>query len=272
MITALTTRPLVRALCVLPLAFGVSSPTDAQTPERVYRVGLVGLQSPGLENRMIAYFQERLVELGYIEGRNVSTLFRWADGEVANYERIAADLVRENVDVIVAPCGAVVRGVRQRQPTIPVVVRSVDLAVDAAAQQTGVHVYRAEWTHPRELAAAFDGAVRVGAGALLTLGDGSTWFNRHHIFELAADRKLPVLYDFPMLPAPDPGLMSYSVETRSLFRHVAEQVDQILRGTKPGDIPLARPRRFHLFVNTEAARSLDLTISSSLLRRNHTTE
>lgn len=325
-------RPLTRALVALALVAGGAAAARAQAPDRVYRIGFVGFQSPGLENRMIAYFQERLLELDYVEGRNLSTSYRWADGEVVNYEGIARDLVRQDVDVIVAPCGAVVRHVRKERPSIPIVVRSADLTtcdgeiasaerpggsttgaiyfspeatarrlqilqellpglsrvavlyrpmsqwaghwhdVDAAARAVGVRIHRIEWTRAGELAAAFDSAVQAGAGALLTLGDGATWFNRHHLFELAAERMLPVLYDVPMFPAPDVGLMSYTVETRSLFRHVAEQVDQILKGTPPGEIPLARPQQFQLFINTEAAGVLKLTIPPSLLRRNHTTE
>jgi hypothetical protein len=75
---ALPTRPLVRALVVLALTVrgpptpGGPLPSHAQDARTLHRIGFVGFQSPGLESRMIAYFQERRGELGYVEGRNVS--------------------------------------------------------------------------------------------------------------------------------------------------------------------------------------------------------
>jgi len=137
--------------------------------------------------------------------------------------------------------------------------------VEAAARHTGLYLHRAEWTEPHELPFAFDKAIDDRVGALLTLGDGMTWARRHLIIEIAALRKLPVLYDFGMFPAAEVGLMSYSVDTRALFRHVAEQVDQILQGRKPGDIPVGRPRKFRLHINHDAAKALGLKIPRSLL-------
>ena len=63
---------------------------------------------------------------------------------------------------------------------------------------------------PSDLRVTFDNAIAQRVGALLTLGDGPTWFSRHEIIELAANRRLPVLYDFSMFPAAEVGLMSYS--------------------------------------------------------------
>ena len=70
----------------------------------------------------------------------------------------------------------------------------------------------------------------------------------------------------------DLGLMSYSVDVRTLFRHVAEQVDQILRGKKPGEIPVARPHQFRLLINRDVARALGLTIPGTLLLRHGSLE
>jgi len=106
------------SLTLVPLA------VEGQQTGKVYRIGFVGFQSPGLESRMIAYFQDRLAELGYVNGGNTSIAYRWADGKSGKYPLIAEDLVRAKVDVIVTPCGAVLRAVRKLNQTIPLVVRS----------------------------------------------------------------------------------------------------------------------------------------------------
>jgi putative ABC transport system substrate-binding protein len=144
---------------------------------------------------------------------------------------------------------------------------------DAAAAGMGLSLYRVEWRRNRLLSEAIDQAVSAGVGALLTFGDGYIFARRLEIFALAADRKLPVLYDFPIPPtAFERGLVSYAVDIRTLFRHVAEQVDRILQGDKPGDIPVARPRRFRLIIDHGAARALGLRVPRALLLRDRLLE
>lgn len=316
----------ISRLCALfaLASFLVSCSSAPRGTAKMYRIGFIGFHSPGLDSRMIAYLQDGLRELGYVDGRNVSILYRWADGKVSNYPTIAEDLVRSKVDVIVTPCGPIVPAIRKLDATIPVVIRSVDVEtcggeidslqrpggyttgtiyfspgatgrrlqllkelivglsyvgllyrpgsdwtahlaeVEAVAQRMGIRLYRADWKEIGDLSAALDDAVRQRVEALLTLGDGVTFHYRQRIFDLAAERKLPVLYDFPMFPAGEElGLISYAVDVRTFFRHVAEQVDQILRGKKPGDIAIARPQRFRLVINRDAVRALGL--SSPLL-------
>lgn len=317
-------------LGVLALPLATADPED---PLTIHRIAFIGFHSPGLENRLIAYFQERLAELGYIDGRNVSISYRWADGNLSNYPSIAAELVHSRVDVIVSPCGPIVREIRKLDAMIPLVVRSVDIKTcegeiamldrpggyttgaiyfspsatrrrlellrelvpglshvgvlyrpqsewmeywpdaDATAARMGLRLFRVAWESAVGLSQAFDEAAQQRVGALLTFGDGLTFYYRHRIFKLAAERKLPVLYDFSLPPAGfDLGLMSYSVDVRTLMRHVAEQVDQILQGHKPGEIPVARPQQFRLLINHDVARALGLTIPRTLLLRDRLLE
>jgi putative ABC transport system substrate-binding protein len=97
---------------------------------------------------------------------------------------------------------------------------------------------------------------------MMTLGDGQAHFYRHYMFKLAVEHRLPVIYDFPMFPSADEvGLIAYYASVAALYRSGAEQVDQILRGRKPGDIPVARPERLRLMINGKVARALGLSIS-----------
>lgn len=140
--------------------------------------------------------------------------------------------------------------------------------VEAAAKSVDLRLVRLEWVHRHELPGMFDAALRDRVGALLTLGDSATHGQRHYIFALAAERRLPVLYDFPMFPAAEEvGLMAYYASVDAVFRAVAEQVDQILKGKKAGDIPVAIPQTFHLMINQRAARRLGLALPSAFLQR-----
>jgi ABC-type uncharacterized transport system substrate-binding protein len=320
----MSTRWCARTAGAIVLALAAAISGAAQEPARTHRVGFIGFHGPGLEWRMLASFQARLRELGWVEDRNLFTSYRWADGELSNYPRIIRDLLQSDVDIMVIPCGPPLQAVRALNPKVPVVARCMDLKdfgreiesvarpggyttgityfspgatakrlellreavpglshvgvlwrpgsdwtgrwtdIEAAAQRVGLQLYRADWGSTGDLPAVFR-AMEHRVGALLTLGDGVTHFYRHYIFMLAAERRLPVLYDFPMFPAAEEvGLMAYHADVGSMFRKVAEQVDQVLKGRNPGDIPVAEPQEFHFVINSRAARALGLAIPQSL--------
>ena len=118
--------------------------------------------------------------------------------------------------------------------------------------------------------ADFDGAFRAArdghAQAVQVLP--SPWFNVHRrlLITLAARYRLPAMYEFRDYVR-DGGLMSYGVSVPDMFRLSARYVDQILKGAKPGDLPIERSAKFDLVINLTAAKSLGLSVPQALLGR-----
>jgi putative ABC transport system substrate-binding protein len=83
---------------------------------------------------------------------------------------------------------------------------------------------------------------------------------------LAAQHKVPAVYGYRHIVV-DGGLISYGPDWLDQFRHAAEYVDRILRGEKPGDLPVQAPTKYELVVNLKTAKALGLTIPDSLIAR-----
>jgi putative ABC transport system substrate-binding protein len=105
-----------------------------------------------------------------------------------------------------------------------------------------------------------------GANALLVSGSAEQVTKRQLIAELAAKHRLPAIYDYRVF-AEAGGLMSYGTDLVELTRRAARQIDQILNGANPGDIPFYQPTKFELVFNLKAAREIGLTLSEPLLAR-----
>ena len=105
---------------------------------------------------------------------------------------------------------------------------------------------------------------RDGADALFVDGSPENITKRQLIVELAAKFRLPAIYAFRSFVEAG-GLMAYGTELGEVFRQAARSIDNILRGTNPGDVPYYQPTKFELVINLGAARALGLTIPSSVL-------
>jgi putative tryptophan/tyrosine transport system substrate-binding protein len=133
-----------------------------------------------------------------------------------------------------------------------------------AARALGVTVLALGVSEPDDFNEAFAVMDSERPDAILMVADALTNLNRKRVFEFAAQRKLPAVYEYDFL-AQDGGLMSYGPDVKESFERAADLVDQIFRGAKPADLPFEQPTRFPLVLNLKTARAMGLDIPPTLL-------
>ena len=137
---------------------------------------------------------------------------------------------------------------------------------EAAARSLGLQIRSAEVRRPADLEKAFATMAHERPVALAALSSNMFRAHRAKIVELAARHRLPATFpDRGYVEAG--GLMSYGPDEKAIFRQLADYVDRILKGAKPGDLPIQQPTKFELVINRKAAKALGLTIPPSLLLR-----
>ena len=130
----------------------------------------------------------------------------------------------------------------------------------ASASTLSPCVFLTTWT-------TVDGAgCQLGAGAVLILSDSATISHRSQIAAAAHRHRLPTMFANKAY-LEGGGLMSYGPDLADSFRRTAIHVDKILKGAKPGDLPVEQPTKFELVINLKAAKALGLTIPPTLLAR-----
>jgi putative ABC transport system substrate-binding protein len=143
---------------------------------------------------------------------------------------------------------------------------AVEMAdVEAAARTLGFDVGRLEIRRAQDIVPAFE-ALKPPADALYVVVEGLVATNHTRIITLALAAHLPTIFNIRGYVAAG-GLMSYGPNFPDMFRRTADVVDNILRGTKPGDIPVEQPTKFDLVINLTTAKALGLTIPESFLLR-----
>jgi putative ABC transport system substrate-binding protein len=138
--------------------------------------------------------------------------------------------------------------------------------LERAANLLRVTVQALGVREPDDFDSAFAAMVRARPDALLLVADALTNLNRRRVLEFAAAHRIPAIYELDFLVR-DGGLMSYGLKLEDTFRRAAFYVDRILKGAKPGDIPVEQPTRYYLFINLKTAKTLGLTIPPSVLLR-----
>jgi len=138
--------------------------------------------------------------------------------------------------------------------------------IQLPARQLGLQLHSLKVRGPDDFDKAFEDATRARAGALVVTGDPVITANVKRIAGLAAKNRLPSIYqssDF----ADAGGLVAYGPDRAELYRRAATYVDKILKGAKPGELPIEQPTKFELVVNLTTAKALGITIPQSLLLR-----
>jgi putative ABC transport system substrate-binding protein len=304
----------------LPLA------AHAQQAGKLPTIGYLGSATPATQGQWVAAFVERLRELGWIDGRNVTIEYRWGEGRDERFAEIAAEFVRLKVDVIVTLGTQPVLAAKQATAHVPIVfaaagdpvgtglvaslarpgsnltglsLQAPDLAgkrlellrevipslrrvavlinvgnaaavrelgeVQAAARTLGLELITLEIRRAEDIAPAIE-ALKSRTEVLYVPSDPLFTPNRIRINTLALSARLPTIF-FERDYVDAGGLMSYGPNRSDMFRRAAELVDKILRGAKPGDLPVEQPTKFELVINLTTAKALGIDVPTSLLAR-----
>jgi len=296
----------------------------AQQAGKVFRVVVLG---PGINPRSAVFnvaFEQRLRELGYVDGRDLVLTYRGPQpGE--SIDKAAQAIVREGADVIVAAGPDVaIKAAMQATDRIPIVMVAINFdpvkqgyiaslarpgrnitgisfqqlevsakqlellseavpgrtrmgvlweplgtdqfrAVEAAAQKIQIELLPVEVPPPYDYEHAFRILKQHRVRGVLVLGSAVFYRDRARIQALAFQHRLPM--GGPTSYVDAGVVLGYGPDLRALYRTAANYVDRILKGAKPGDLPVEQPTTFELVINLKTAKALGLTIPPSLLQR-----
>src|SRR6516165_5728881 len=308
----------------------VSWPLSARAQQRALpMIGLLSSRSPAVDAPLIALIRQGLNETGLVEGQNVVIDYRWAEGQYDRLAKLAADLARQQVAVIVTLGGDTsALAAKAGTATIPIVFATGSDPVRTGlvtnlhrpgGNITGVSTFLAE-TEPkrlellrelrpnatmmavlvnpeaipraefqlndiqtaarsvgqeinilnastiRDIDAAFATLAPMRAEALLVATDAFFFTRAPQLVVLAARHAIPTVY-FRREFAAVGGLMSYAANSNESYRLLGVYAGRLLKGEKPGDLPIQRSTKFELVINVSTARALGLEVPPSLLAR-----
>jgi putative ABC transport system substrate-binding protein len=139
-------------------------------------------------------------------------------------------------------------------------------ALDSTAAVLGLTLRESIVGTPEQIEWSLREAKHSGAAGVNVLSSALLFALRGHIIRLSAELGLPAMYQWPET-ADEGGLIAYGPSLRGAFRQVTTLVDKVLKGAKPGDIPVEQPTRFSLVINLKAAGTLGLTVPPLTLLR-----
>jgi putative tryptophan/tyrosine transport system substrate-binding protein len=289
-------------------------------------IGFLNVQSASSRPHQVDAFRQGLAEVGYIESKNVTIEYRWAENQYDRLPELAADLVRRHVAVIAATGGAPsALAAKAATSTIPIIftagsdpvraglvpslnrpggnVTGISFLTDAlaakrlgllreimrgpgaiavlinpqgpdapaqvkdirsASQATGQAINITMASTQGEIDVAFANITKSQARALIVGADPFFNDSRQQIVALAAQSSLPAIYevrDFVLAG----GLMSYGASITDAYRQAGVYTGRILKGEKPGELPVVQAVKFEFVFNSKTAKALGLELNPQLL-------
>ena len=144
----------------------------------------------------------------------------------------------------------------------PVMLRSVE----AVARITGTNIMAVKASTPEEIDRVFAMIARERVDALVVAADSFLYSQSRLVAALSSKHRLPSIAESRVYVASG-GLMSYGQDLADFFRRAATYVDKILKGAKPGELPIEQPTKIHLAINRTTAKVLGITIPKELVLR-----
>jgi putative ABC transport system substrate-binding protein len=185
-------------------------------------------------------------------------------GSITGLSLFGGELNGKRQDILLEAVPATRRMAALADPTV---VRASEIeALQNAARARGVELAVFTAHAHEQIEPAVDQAKASGATALNVLDAPLFSFNRRIVIERAAAQGLPAIYQFPEM-AEEGGLIAYGTPLNLVYRQAARLLAKVLRGAKPGDLPIEQPTNFVLVINLTTAKALGLTIPESLLAR-----
>jgi putative tryptophan/tyrosine transport system substrate-binding protein len=195
---------------------------------------------------------------------NLVTSLSRPGGNITGLSTVATDLAGKRVELLREAVPGAQRLAVLANASNPLSVLETS-EVEAAAKKVGINFLTLGVQRAQDIAPVFEG-LRGPADALYVVADPLLNTNRAQIHLLAMTAKVPAIYN-AREHSEAGGLIAYGPNFADLYRRAASFVDRILRGTKPGDIPVEQPTKFDLVINLKTARALGITIPPGLLTR-----
>jgi putative ABC transport system substrate-binding protein len=139
-------------------------------------------------------------------------------------------------------------------------------AAEVEARRLGMLIMPLGVHAPDDFDTAFSEMTKTSPDAIMMVTDILTILNRKRVMEYADEHHLPAIYEYASLVR-DGGLMAYGPDVETIFDRAAGLADRILKGAKPGDLPLELPTRFQFAINLKTAKAIGLTIPEAILLR-----
>ena len=181
-------------------------------------------------------------------------------GNITGLAMLHTELAAKRLQLLKETIPHLIRVAVLWNPATPSHPKAID-ELKAAAPSLSIELTFVNARTPEQLRQAFLAASRAEAQALYMMDDPVFFTHRMTLLKLASKARLPVISSQKDLG----GLMSYGANFGDAFRRSAGYVDQILKGAKPGDLPIEQPTKFELVVNLKNAKALGLTIPESIL-------
>ena len=316
------------ALCAL--LFVLCGSVHAQQKDKVFRIGFLDPSNASGSAVVVDVFRQELSKLGWIEGKNITIEYRFAENKgPERIAELAAELVLLKVDLIVTSGVPPALEAKKATTTIPIVItnftdpvalglvaslarpggnvtgfstlatelntKRLEVLKDAIPKLDRVGLLWRSTSNPGEelqlkelrfaapglkvkleeiktqldaqgLESAFKTAKQKQVKAIMTASIRVFFAERKRIVELATKHRLPAIYQRKEY-VDEGGLMSYGVDYDDQYRKAAHYVDKILKGAKPGDLPIQQATKFEFIINLKAAKQIGLIIPNRVLER-----